>query len=255
MNAKETLWYSVGYPLQKSGATRLAANKSNAVLTFHSVGHEYYDNVTLEAFKRLLDHLQAHYRIVDLDRMLEQPSDVKQISLTFDDGYAGFYSEVVPVLRDRGIPATVFVVVRSMYSRDFRHDGIYDSEYMTLEELQALRNADLVTIGNHTATHPDLTQISDNERLEKEIVGAKERLETEFDISVERFCYPGNKYDERCYEVVRRSHKYAVCGGGRTTKITSETDPHRIPRVNGAKEPWQVEWDVSDLSTALAAAI
>lgn len=255
MNVTETLWYSVGYPLQKFGGTRLAGNKSDAVLTFHSVGDGCYDDIAPEAFERLLDRLQARYRIVDLDTIFEEPSSDKRISLTFDDGYARFYSEVVPALRDRGIPATVFVIVRSMYIQDFRHDEDFECEYMGLEELRRLRGEDLVTIGNHTATHPDLTQITDEKRLEDEVVGAKELLETELDISVGRFCYPGNKYDKQCYKVVRRSHEYAVCGGGRTTRITSEIDPHRIPRVNGAKESWRVEWDVSDLSSWLASTV
>ena len=249
---KKSLWYTVGFVLQNSGVTRLVDNKSDAVLTFHSVGDGYYDDITTQAFEQLLDRLESKYRIVDLPALIERRSDEKRLALTFDDGYAGFYSDVVPALRKQEIPATVFIITQTLVDKDFRHNEDYEYKYMGLEELRELPREEHITIGNHTATHPDLTTVSDRDRLEEEIKGARDQLESELNITINRFCYPGNKHDGRAREIVAHSHDYAVCGGGRTTPITADTNPLLIPRVNGAGTPWRIEWDVSDLSTTIS---
>src|SRR6476620_5774425 len=38
------------------------------------------------------------------------------VALTFDDGYRGVFESALPVLRDLGLPATVFVIARTPHS-------------------------------------------------------------------------------------------------------------------------------------------
>jgi len=252
INDKEKIWYSVGYLCQRLGLNQLNENSSDAVLTFHSVGDGFYDNITPKEFEQLIEYLSLKYRIVDLEVLLETYSDDKRIAITFDDGYIGFHDYVVPILSERNVPATVFIIARSLFDDDFQHNDDYEYEYMTTGELQEIQNVDEIVIGNHTLTHPNLTKISDTRRLYKEIQGGKERLESELGITVDRFCYPGNMYNSQCYGIVKETHKYAVCGRGRNSGVSPDTDFHLVPRINGAKPFWKVAWDMSDLSTSLA---
>jgi len=87
------------------------------VLTYHDIGtpEEGY-RISRERFVAHLDALQRQgYQFLPLEAVglfLEgqyvPPS--KAVVLTFDDGYESFYQEVYPILRERGIPAAVFII-------------------------------------------------------------------------------------------------------------------------------------------------
>jgi len=53
--------------------------------------------------------LKSNYALVSLDELLQNKSTEKKIAITFDDGYANWYSNVFPVLKELNIPATFFV--------------------------------------------------------------------------------------------------------------------------------------------------
>ena len=63
---------------------------------------------------------------------------------------------------------------------------------MTWDELRAVA-ADGVEIGCHTETHPILSRVVSPEKLEREICGAKEFLESRLWLPVNHFCYPNGR--------------------------------------------------------------
>jgi peptidoglycan/xylan/chitin deacetylase (PgdA/CDA1 family) len=63
---------------------------------------------------------------------------------------------------------------------------------MTWDELRAIA-ADGVEIGCHTETHPILSRVASHEKLEREIRGAKEFLESRLWLPVNHFCYPNGR--------------------------------------------------------------
>ncbi len=63
---------------------------------------------------------------------------------------------------------------------------------MTWDELRAIA-ADGVEIGCHTETHPILSRVASPEKLEREIRGAKEFLESRLSLPVNHFCYPNGR--------------------------------------------------------------
>jgi len=63
---------------------------------------------------------------------------------------------------------------------------------MTWDELRAIA-ADGVEIGCHTETHPILSRVSSPEKLEREIRGAKEFIESRLWRPVNHFCYPNGR--------------------------------------------------------------
>ena len=93
-------------PLQ--GAALMATRAHLGVLAYHSVPKA-------EPFARQLDYLQERFHPVDLgtvisalDGTTELPSHAALV--TFDDGDRTILETAGPMLRDRGIPAVVFVV-------------------------------------------------------------------------------------------------------------------------------------------------
>ena len=65
-------------------------------------------------FKRDIDVLLKYYEPISLSKLMDLVNSEKKITkkyfhLTFDDGLANFYNIVAPILKERNIPATVFL--------------------------------------------------------------------------------------------------------------------------------------------------
>lgn len=250
-NAPSAAWELLARADARVGFSRLWPDSSDRVLMYHSVGGGFYGNISPARLRRDLRYVDEEYDIVGLPEAIDARGDGKKVALTFDDGFRDFYDHAVPVLRELDVPATVFVVTRSIADPEFSHDAGRDYEYMTRSQLCELADDDLVTIGNHTRTHPDLGTVDDPGRLEDEILGAKAELESEIGVTPTQFSYPHSGRNAGTVELVRESHEYAVDGVHRELFRRHWTDPHVFPRVDGAK-PWhRVRWELRDLSTDL----
>lgn len=246
-------WRLVAFTGHLSRLDSLGVGQSNKVLRFHSVGGGFYDDISPDRFRRDVEYLQSRFDVVDLPDVLT-PGREKQVALTFDDGYRDFYRNVLPVLREYDVPATVFVLADALENPSFAHNDQHDYEYMTRGQLAELVDEDLVTIGNHTASHPQLGEVS-SDRLEPEIVGAKRRLEEALGVEIDRFCYPYGSVSDHAADLVRQEHSIGVAGRGRRDVITPDTDPAIVPRINGANPFWEVQWDLSDVGTRVGAVV
>ena len=70
---------------------------------------------TLDGFRRQLDMLDEWgAEVLSLDdamtRLEEGALPARAVALTFDDGYASVVEQAWPILHDRGLPASLFVV-------------------------------------------------------------------------------------------------------------------------------------------------
>lgn len=246
----------------------LFPNRQNAVLMYHSVGDpEQFGDVSPERLWRDLRYLTATFQVVDLPDVLSSPTDgPKRVAITFDDGFQTFYDNAFPIIQSFDVPVTVFVPVGLVEggaecsyrlttspeglanfndSKRYEARACVDPATMTVAQLRELVASDLVTLGNHTRTHPDLSRITDRETLRSEITSAREELEDLLDVSVDRFCYPYGRYNAAALEEVRTSHRYAVTTTPRL--LDEDPDPHRIPRLSAHRPEPRLRWDLSDL--------
>jgi len=74
------------------------------------------------AFRGQLDYIQRHYSPISSNDLIEAARGTtmlpaRAILLTFDDGYADHFSEVFPLLRERGISGMFFPVTMSLIER------------------------------------------------------------------------------------------------------------------------------------------
>lgn len=210
------------------------------VLMYHGVkgGGGDHINVGLERFRQDMRWLDERFEVVDLSAIPEAAGRPgRQVAVTFDDAFRNVYENAVPIIEERGIPATVFV----------NADKIGDESgvpKMTAKQLADLVDSSLVTIGNHTYSHADLTDISPDDKRE-EIVRGKEKLEDRFGVDIDKFAYPWGRYDVETVDIVRETHDYAVTTEKR--HVAREGDSCLLPRLAPGSSHSSLRWDMSDV--------
>lgn len=254
----QTIDRSVMLALQAGDAARAATERPrpqrDAILMYHSVGERgRYGNVSVERFREDLSRLVEGYEVVDLGALLTPGGDRPRVAVTFDDAYENFHDHALPILREFGVPVTLFAPVglldgghpalagRLERSPD-GDPGFNDPDtvggaapLMTSEQVHAALETGLVTLGNHTLTHPDLATATP-ESLATEVREARRRLEHEFGVTVDRFCYPYGRYSRAALSLVRETHALAVTAVDEP--LGPAADPHRLPRLHAHEEWW-----------------
>jgi peptidoglycan/xylan/chitin deacetylase (PgdA/CDA1 family) len=115
----------------------------------------------------------------------------RPVILTFDDGYADFYSTALPILRSHDFRAVAYVV-----SAFIGWPG-----YMTAAQVQTADRAG-IEIGSHTVHHANLTRQS-SVNLLYELTASKQALEQLLGHPVLSFCYPSGRFNARVVAAVR----------------------------------------------------
>src|SRR4051794_17433407 len=148
------------------------------------------------------------------------------VAMSFDDGFQDNHSVVLPLLREIGAPATVFVTT-GLIGRPHPHMPPAARVRMMDEgELRELVAAG-VELGAHTVAHPDLRTLDAAER-EREVRTSREDVERIAGGPVTSFAYPFFFYDEGVQESVRAAGlRVAVTGHGRG----SWSDDYALPRA------------------------
>jgi len=141
-------------------------------------------NVTPETFRSQIDYLLGKgYTFLRLDEMVDRIKNGslpnKSVVLTFDDGYTDFYDYVFPILREKGIKATLFVI--SQYAGGERYAG--------WGEIKEMSDSGLVLIGNHTLNHHALPSLNKEDEY-NQIVSARQIIEEHINRPVLYFAYP-----------------------------------------------------------------
>lgn len=91
-------------------ATKLLVRKHPRVLMYHRVLPGNNDSsIPLNIFKKQLQLLKNNFNIFPLQEVINKNQQNHTVALTFDDGYYDFYTYIFPILKQMGMPATVFV--------------------------------------------------------------------------------------------------------------------------------------------------
>jgi peptidoglycan/xylan/chitin deacetylase (PgdA/CDA1 family) len=200
-----------------------------AILTYHSIDDSgsaiSVDAATFRTHAAWLS--EGGVPVVGLESVLETTGPA--VAVTFDDGFRSFAQEAWPLLRDRAIPVTLFVVSDRVGGRnDWGRPGrVPELPLLDWHELGRLVEEG-VTLGAHTRTHPDLTRAHDS--IGDELDGCVERIERETGVRPSSFAYPFGRLDAAVVTAVR-SRFEAAC----TTELRPlgyDEDAHRLPRLD-----------------------
>jgi peptidoglycan/xylan/chitin deacetylase (PgdA/CDA1 family) len=157
--------------------------------------------VTPTAFEKQLIYLQTKgytfYFAKDIPQLMSNPQE-KPVVLTFDDGYADFYTDAYPILKKYNIKATIYII----------YNFIGHPNYMTESQLQELAKSNLIEIGCHTFNHYSLPS-SSSAVAQNEIINSKAALEKKFGIKIYTFAYPYGAYNASL-ELLAKQAGYTV---------------------------------------------
>jgi peptidoglycan/xylan/chitin deacetylase (PgdA/CDA1 family) len=159
----------------------------------------------------------------------------KPLVLSFDDGYRGDYGAAMPVLRRRGWPAVLNLLVANLHRRGW---GL--KTWMVRRMIQNGWEID-----SHTLTHPDLDTVA-RPRLWREVHTSRVVLQRLFHVPVDFFCYPSGAFDPTVIAAVRRAGYLGATTTLPGLAVPSTPDTLRRVRVDGGES-------AALLLTALAA--
>ncbi len=207
-----------------------------SILCYHEVDPEWQStlSITPEAFREQCTWL-SNRRVLSLDEAAPVVASKGRMprgsnAITFDDGFRGVGEHAWPILKEFGLPATVFVVAETMVGEkavdwvDGTEPGVLQT--MTREQVEVLASEGM-TIGSHSRAHHDLTTLSEAEVL-ADLQESREILEEVAGRSITHLAYPRGRHNA----MVRRAASKAGYSWAHALPETQEVGGQwAIPRV------------------------
>ena len=234
-------------PRNKLLAQRLPWNKrfrrrrelDVVVLCYHAVSENWPAAlaVTPEALSAQVRYLlDLGYEAITFSEAVLAPQSSKRFAVTFDDAYASVRKRAAPILKDLGIPGTVFVATAfqdrsepmSWPGTSQWLGGPHDDELRPLgwDGLRQLAESGW-EVGSHTHTHPRLTELSDAELL-SELRQSRLECERRLGRPCLSLAYPYGDYDPR---VVRAAAEAGYANAAGLSSLDREGTAFSYPRI------------------------
>jgi len=202
MNRVYTIKKLITYIYKK--LNKIKKNQNNfRTLMYHSIVPDETLNTNMNMWELQLSLFKEqikfateikNLRIYKSDELINKIPK-KGLCITFDDGYKNNYELVSPILIQKNIPFTIFIIT----------DYIKNNKkgYLNESMLKTLSNNSLITIGSHSKNHYDLTKLSEK-NLEDELYSSKLYLEDLIGKEVKSMSYPYGKYNNRIKDKVKK---------------------------------------------------
>jgi len=142
----------------------------------------------------------------------------KAVVLTMDDGYKDNFDHAFPILREYGVPATMFLV-----SATVNTEG-----HLSWDDVLVMRR-EQVGYGSHTVHHYDLTLLPAGQ-VDYELCASRRTIESHLGERITDIAYPSGKVNALVEERTRADGYLAGWkkGGG---PVQPENDLYLLPRV------------------------
>ena len=204
------------------------------ILTYHLVKKE-----DSEKFINQMDALLKAGRPVSLS---EAYYDGYNIAVTFDDGFQSVLFNALPILREKKIPATIFVPTGYLGKKpgwiNSPHHDFADETVLSEEQLKTL-SSDLIEIGSHTVSHMKLDNI-DESIVKREINESKIKLESIVNKKVNFISVPYAIFDEKFTDLFKDAGYERVFLNIPTCPAT-KTDLYIMGRISSDVDDWPIE--------------
>jgi peptidoglycan/xylan/chitin deacetylase (PgdA/CDA1 family) len=161
----------------------------------------------------------------------------RPIVIDFDDHSMTSYRNALPVMRERGQVATMFVISGLADGDPSLSSDCWSVARMRWRELEQLLESGW-EIGAHTRSHLYLTTVPEgpegDARIMYELVRGRVDIEVNLGVAPRHFAYPNGLWNERIEMMVKQVYASArlFVGVGRAEYITLDTDPYRLPTMN-----------------------
>jgi peptidoglycan/xylan/chitin deacetylase (PgdA/CDA1 family) len=207
------------------------------VLCYHGISATWPDPLAVAPDRlrsQLARLLRRDWRATTFSEAVARPGG-RTLAVTFDDGLRSVFRHALPVLRELGIPATVFTPTGFVERGapfawpEIEHwlggEHEHELEGMSWEELAELREAGW-EVGSHSVSHARLTGL-DDEALAAELRGSREAIEARLG-PCRSVAYPYSDVDDRVADAARAAGYEA---GAAVLPARARDDPLRVPRV------------------------
>ena len=217
-----------------TGADAVVPTSGLVVLAYHRVGTGGTSqmDLPLDRFRAQMAELADSYRVLSLNAALAEysagaPAEPEPcVVLTFDDGTADFADDVLAVLDEFDLPATVYVATEPVITGERWPDGAAPLSEAALTEVAG---HPLVTVGCHTHAHL---------LLDREPASV---VEADLDRSIEllaeltgstpgHFAYPKALAPSAENDVLIRDRFASAAVAGTRPNRPGRTDPYRLSR-------------------------
>ena len=165
--------------------------------------------------------LSKHYEIIPLSELCNNyllkgknvPKDA--VALTFDDGYFDNYERAFPLLRDLGLPATIFCTTKFLDGYWPEHDwGGIEKKMLNGPAISKMCKFG-ITFESHGHSHNPLTKLN-SEEIDEELSASKNTLYQLTGREPLYLSYPFGSYDATVVERVKQ------CGFSAAFTVWSE---------------------------------
>jgi len=203
------------------------------ILMYHAVeagepsGYGYA--VSAAQFARQLNAIQrAGLETISLGQLFDgldgkAPLPRKPIVLTFDDAYRNIHEVAWPLMRERAMTGTLFVVADHVGGSNEwdQMKGCPRLELMGAAELEEVA-ASGWEIGSHGCQHLELAKATESEQRD-EIFRSKSELESLLGIAPEFYAYPFGSYTEPVKGMLREAgYRGAVSMFSKAASVTAD---------------------------------
>jgi peptidoglycan/xylan/chitin deacetylase (PgdA/CDA1 family) len=162
-------------------------------------------NISVDIFTKQLEFLRERnipaVSTQDISERIARGQELPDhaVMITVDDAYLSFYEAGMPVIREFGIPVSLFV----------NTDSVGTPGYMSWDQIREVV-ADGVEIGNHTASHVYMVEKVAGEsdaqwrrRIYDDILKAQQAFERELGFAPNIFAYTYGEYSAEIIDLVK----------------------------------------------------
>jgi peptidoglycan/xylan/chitin deacetylase (PgdA/CDA1 family) len=212
------------------------------ILMYHSISSSSNRRfrpfaVTPEAFAAQMAYLhQQGYTTMTVTQAIQARNSasahwpLRPVILTFDDGFADFWSAAMPILQQYALNATLYLVTGFIdrTSSWLRHEHESERSMLTWEQIAMLQTWG-IECAAHTHSHPQLDLLP-LAHARAEITRCKELLEDNLGQAVCSFAYPYGYFTAHVRQIVQEAGYTSACAV-RHALSSEEDDAFALARL------------------------
>lgn len=210
------------------------------ILLYHSVSsdvsvHFRKWSVSPQLFMAHMSYLADHdYQPLTVSEYVELMAEhrlpAQPVVITFDDGFADFRMNALPVLRRYEFPSTLYLTTGYVdaTSRWLDREGEGERPMLTWSDVKEMASDDL-EYGAHSHSHRQLDTLSATD-ARSEILRSKQELEQRLVAPVKSFAYPHGFHSPTIRAMVQQSGFTSACGVKHALSHSYD-DPFALARV------------------------
>jgi peptidoglycan/xylan/chitin deacetylase (PgdA/CDA1 family) len=209
------------------------------ILYYHSI-----KNTEKKLFNDQMIYLFKYTNPIPINYNAPLLSNYRYVVITFDDGLRSVIDNALPILKKYNIPATFFIptgyIGKIADWENKSHQERYSESVITKEDIANLPYK-IISVGSHTISHKDLTNLSENEIL-NEIKHSKDTLESILNKKIEMLSFPYGAYNSEISQLARKNeYIYILSSSPKIVKVKKMKD-EVLGRFPVQPTDWSIEF-------------